>query len=207
MNLSDATALLGSHARNFSEVYKLYNYRDDQTLRDYLDFVTHEPVEWFKGFPSKLLTKGSFSQPKTALIKLLKQEQVINELGEDYVKHVHDIVWSAFKQHGDAVLERRHKHAGISIVDQFDSESVGSTKGIDNAPQLIINDLIDDTDSVHSIKLPRAQCSNPSGCNWEQKYRILETAYRALAADYESSCPGVVSSLLTLLDALAPSSA
>ena len=71
MNLATATALAGSQARYVSEVYKVFQYKDDQTLRDYLDFVIHEPVEWLKGFPAKLTTKGAFSRPKTALLKLL----------------------------------------------------------------------------------------------------------------------------------------
>lgn len=221
MNLAEATALLGSHARNFSDVYKLYNYRDDNSLKDYLDFIIHEPIEWIKGFPPKLVSKGSFPKPKTALVKLLKQQQVMDILGEPYTKRVHEIVWTTFKQHGDAILERRMNRTGINgtIVAQLECESVGSAasaeEGIEESDVHlhIENELIRDTDSHRSVRLSRVVAAAPApapappaGCNWEQKYRVLETAYRALVTEYQTTCPGVVSSLLTLLDALGSSS-
>ena len=74
MNLDDACKLLGAQGRVFAEIYKLYGFKDDRSLKDYLDFVIHEPVEWLKGFPSKWDTRASFGRPKTALIKLLKED-------------------------------------------------------------------------------------------------------------------------------------
>jgi hypothetical protein len=85
MNLGSATALLGDSGRHFMDVYKLYNYRDDMTLKAYLDFVKNEPAEWMRGFPQKLRTRTTFALPKTAMIKLLKLPAVTDAFGADYV--------------------------------------------------------------------------------------------------------------------------
>jgi len=190
MKLVDATSLLGGQARYFSDVYKLYDFKDDQLLKDYLDFITHEPVEWMKGFPAKLTQKGSFSRPKAAVIKLLKHADVIEVLGEPYTQSVYDVVWNTFKKHIDAILAKR-QHASIDHEDAQssepphmqiteDAESVHSATSVQSAGS-----------SMHSVRIPKRQTTD-----WEKKYRVLEQAYIQLVKD------GVNASALTLLSAL-----
>jgi hypothetical protein len=198
MLLSDSVALLGDQGKHFSDVYKLYEYRDDQLLKDYLDFVIHEPVEWMRGFPAKLVTKGAFSKPKAALIKLLKQETVIDALGEEYVKRVHDVVWAAFKKHAEDILAKRRPNSAVSVLDQLDG-------GASVQSALHHEEDIDDIASVHSVRLPREPRQSrlvPSTSNWEQRYRVLELAYREMLVDLSIHHPGAARSALTLLDAL-----
>lgn len=135
MKLSEAYSLLvedgvSDNHRYFAEVYKLYQFRDDQLLKDYLEFIIREPVSWFRGFPAKLTTKTSFSKPKTAVIKLLKHDTVIDELGEEYVQRVHDVVWKTYKQCHEEILETRQKTksptAKMTVMDHFDVESYES---------------------------------------------------------------------------------
>ena len=192
MNLTEATGLLGPQARYFSEVYKLYNYRDDQLLKDYLDFIIHEPLEWLKGFPSKLTQKGSFSRPKAAVIKLLKHTNVIEALGETYTRRVYEVIWSTFKQNIDAILLSRQRR-GASIIEQIESDTPdGISLASQDAPQLTIHETEgDEAESVHSVRLPKRM-----GVDWEKKYRVLEAAYIELIKE------GPGASALTLLSAL-----
>jgi hypothetical protein len=186
MLLSESVQLLGDQGKYFSDVYKLYEYRDDQLLKDYLDFVIHEPLEWMRGFPVKFVNKVSFSKPKTALIKLLKQSDVIDALGQAYVRRVHDIVWSTFKKHSEEIIAKRQNSVAVSVLDQLDSGSVYSE------PQLHVEDVV----SVHSVRKPRESVDK-----WEARYRVLESAYRELLADSAHS-PGLTQSALRFLDAL-----
>lgn len=205
MNLSVATALAGSQARYVSEVYKVFQYKDDQTLRDYLDFVIHEPVEWLKGFPAKLNTKGAFSRPKTALLKLLKHADVQAELGPEYTKRVHDIVWAAFKKNADALVAKRGEGTtgtavtagkGVQAVVSREEDSVQE----ENEIQFDAVADAEDTKSVHSVRLPRA---SPSV---ETRYAVLEAAYLDLLTDFDSINPGLTASVRRLLSALASKS-
>jgi hypothetical protein len=87
MKLVDAYNLLAEdgisdNCRYFSEVFKAFDFKDDDLLSDYIDFIVHEPVHWMEGFPVKLTTKTSFSKPKTAVIKLLKKGEVQTALGD-----------------------------------------------------------------------------------------------------------------------------
>jgi hypothetical protein len=72
MHLCESEGLLGESARYFVCVYEHFQFKETQLLKDYLDFIVHEPVEWLKAFPERLKTKSSFAKPKSALIKLLK---------------------------------------------------------------------------------------------------------------------------------------
>lgn len=188
MNLASATSLLGAQARYFSDVYKLYEFKDEQLLKDYLDFITHEPVEWMKGFPAKLTQKGSFSRPKAAVIKLLKHADVIEALGETYTQSVYEIVWNTFKKHIDTILAAR-QHSSANQYDEQDSQSSEPAP-----PNLLITEDVESVQSVnsmHSVRAPKRQTTD-----WEKKYRILEEAYIQLVKE------GVNASALTLLSAL-----
>ncbi len=192
MILETAAGLLGENSRYFVDVYKLYEFSDSQLLRDYLDFVIHEPIEWIRGFPSKLRAKGSFAKPKAALIKLLKHPNVVDALGAPYVKKVHDVVWNTFKKHGDEILEARIQKYGAT------SEAGAET------PRMLIEESSvqgDDVESVHSVRLPSARPQNVvvSRLSAEAKLSIVEKALRQLSAGY---APEVQATLTTLLDAV-----
>jgi len=194
MMLETAAGLLGENSRYFVDVYKLYEFNDSQHLRDYLDFVIHEPIEWIRGFPSKLRAKGSFAKPKAALIKLLKQSEVVDALGATYVKKVHDIVWNTFKKHGDEILEARIQKYGATPDDNTGAET----------PRMFIEEASvqgDDVESVHSVRLPSVRPQNVvvSRLSAEAKLSIVEKALRQLSAGY---APEVQAALTTLLDAV-----
>ena len=201
MNLSHATELLENHGRYFSEPYKLFNFTDEAFLKDYLDFVVHEPLEWFRGLPGKLVTRGSFAKPKAALIKLLKHSEVVAELEAAYIQKVHDAVWNTFKNHADANVEKRiaaHKAGGGSAGDSVAPsvlEQIAEEGGVHNT---FVGG--DDVESVHSVKLERVVMGD-----WERRYRVLEAAYRELLASQFITHPGLAASATRLLDALSSS--
>jgi hypothetical protein len=223
MILSEAAALLGEQSKYFLDVYKLYNYRDEQLLKDYLDFVCTEPVEWMRGFPARLRNISSFAKPKTALIKLLKHETVQTTLGREYVQKVYDVVWKTYKQHAEIIVAKREaKHdakpqadsmlgsaresSRESILDQMEERT-----GEPRIPHMSLCDLDNDAESVHSVRRPRSMIVAPvmlapaTGTNWERKYRIVEAAYRGLLEHYKSTHPGLAESALMLLDAISSS--
>jgi hypothetical protein len=112
MKLKDAYALLhesgnADHHRNFAMIFKHYNFDDDTDLKDYLDFVESETLEWYKGFPAGFLTKEQLGKPKTALIKLLKAADVKTALGAEYVAKVHKKVWDTFKHNVESIAQER----------------------------------------------------------------------------------------------------
>ena len=146
MKLIDAYNLLVNDGitdnyRYFSEVYKLYGFADDKPLKEYLDFIDHEPAHWMRGFPAKLTTKLAFSKPKTALIKLLKKQSVMQALGTEYVTRIHDVVWNTFKREADAILEERGGSGSAAspvkvekVEDGGDVGSVGSVESEETHP-------------------------------------------------------------------------
>lgn len=200
MDLKHATELLDAKAqgRYFTEPYKLFGFTEETQLKDYLDFVIHEPVEWFKGLPGKLITRGSFAKPKTALINLLKEDEVKAVLDAEYITKVHDIVWKTFKSHSDAIVEKRiaSKNAagstGTTVVEQIEAEEI---------PENVIEEA--DVESVHSVRLTRNvdHVSQPVS-DWERRYRVLEAAYRELLIELACYRPGLSASITHLLNGL-----
>ena len=190
MNLSQATGLLDTQARYFSEVYKLFRYTDDQLLKDYLDFIVHEPIEWLKGFPMKYTSKNSFSRPKTAVLKLLKETTVVASLGEEYTKRIHDTIWTTFKKHSDEIVEKRTTATPVANPPTLDEEE----------DECVEAPLLENVIELHEEKKSVVPTSN-----WEAKYRLLENAYLDLLNSLETTQPGLVASTRRLLAALSSS--
>lgn len=117
MRLIEAYNLLVSDGipdnhRYFAEVYKTFQFKDEDSLKDYVDFILHEPTHWLRGFPPKLTSKNAFAKPKTAVIKLLKKPEVQADLGEAAAETAHASIWSVFKRDADAILAERTAHGG-----------------------------------------------------------------------------------------------
>ncbi|NBO57176.1 MAG: hypothetical protein EBU84_21845 [Actinobacteria bacterium] len=106
MKLCEAAILCEGNNRAFAEVYKIYNFKDDDDLRAYCDFVIHEPVEWMRGFPAAWKSATMFSKPRAAFHRLLRLQAVVEELGEAYCEQVHSVVWTAFKNNMTGILEK-----------------------------------------------------------------------------------------------------
>jgi hypothetical protein len=131
MNLLEAYNLLvedgiADNQRYFGELYKHFQFKDTDRLKDYLDFILQEPVQWIHGFPTKLTTKTSFSKPKTAVIKLLKKESVHRDVGRPFSEKVHEVIWKTYKQEWENVLKLRERirPIRISVNERFDAESI-----------------------------------------------------------------------------------
>lgn len=134
MKLSECTTLLGDSGRYFSAVYEEFKFKDDDLLKDYLDFVQHEPVEWIKGFPLKLRTRLSFAKPKAAVIRLLKTPEILTELTGAYCSRAHDVVWDTFKKHGDTILDARLKKGLVGAGDTEGAEGAPEGDEVEEAP-------------------------------------------------------------------------
>lgn len=219
MKLSAAAELCEANARYFTEVYKLFNHKDDDDLCAYCEFVIHEPVEWMRGFPAKWKTASNFGRVRAAFHKLLKADTVESELGADYCRRVHEIIWVTFKEHMDAVLEKRNKGAlantsgkkarasdpVISILETFGDDD--ATSDILSAP-----DSDDDSDSLDAESLPppppvpehkpknTVKLTKPP-LDYKQKYESALGVLKALLSGEGDENTRLRAALLTLLQA------
>jgi hypothetical protein len=158
MKVSEAANLLDANSRYFVEVYKQFNFKDETELKDYCDFVMHEPQEWMRGFPSKWKSRGLFTRPRAAFVKLMKHVDVIAALGEEYAQRVYSVVWRAFKDHTDTILLHREgaRRSSMSIVDHFEEEESRTAEYLSpRSPFLTVREESIDCESMHSLKLPR----------------------------------------------------
>ena len=87
----------------------------------------HEPVQWMMGYPAAYaLGCPGFAKPKTALVKLLKNDAVKEDLGEEYTKKVRDAVWSTYKELSAADKEPIAEEPVLEIVDEMEAIEVNS---------------------------------------------------------------------------------
>lgn len=120
------------------EVAKHYRFKEEDDLKQFTDFVIHEPASWFSGFPKKYQTEKKRAIPKAAFVKLMKTKAIQDVLTKEYCLDARDKIWRAFKE--------LQKSTSSETCEQEDSDSV---------PELPTLELVDDiveTQSIHSIK-------------------------------------------------------
>jgi hypothetical protein len=198
MYLEEAAGLLGESARYFICVYEHFNFTKQQFLKDYLDFIIHEPVEWLKAFPEQLKTKSSFAKPKSALIKLIKCPSVVTALGADYLKNIHDIIWTTFKQSSDEIIRLRQKSNPTVEHSDDDALSVVSSQH----PHLSIQDDLEGLEHSDAMSLHSVKNVVKSQTHSSNRIRLMDSIIRTLVQDYQATCPALANVTLQLLDAL-----
>jgi hypothetical protein len=195
MILSAAAALLGDQARVFTDVYKQYAFRDDQTLSEYLEFILHEPVAWFEGLPGTMKSKASIARPKTAVCKLVKCAEVIAALGAEVCEHVHSVLWATFKAESERIAAKRSGHETGVETPGIEHYLAQDAQEIQEEPLLEVNELhIDASDaaSFHSVKGKRTM-------SYEHKYKVVDNALRLMV---RNDLGGSGACINALLDAL-----
>jgi len=193
MNLSTAAGLLGDQSRVFTDVYKQYAFRDDQSLNEYLGFILHEPVAWFEGLPGTMKSKASIARPKTAICKLVKCTEVIAELGAETCDQVHAVLWSTFKAEADRIATKRN---GTQVRQGDETPISEQLLAHGDEPLLEVNELVMDvTDaaSFHSVRGKRAAMS------FEHKYKVIDNALRMMI---RNDIGGNGACIAALLDAI-----
>ena len=208
MKLSDAAQLCEANSRAFIEVYKHYNFKDDDTLKDYCDFVIHEPVEWMRGFPAAWKSVGLFSKPRAAFHRLLKQSAVIEELTETYCENVHSVIWNNFKTHMNTILEKRNGAATAATA----AATAASAEAAEDDNQSVISAAESDAltaESFHSDEIihpvppvPAAAIKKPQVPAQQQQQPPRNTvAYTVQPLNYKQKYEVLNGVLNTLLGA------
>jgi hypothetical protein len=177
MNLLTAQKLLAEdgvsdHYRYFIDTYRVHDYKEDTLLKEYIDYIIHEPLLWMQSFPAKLKSKPAFSKPKTAILKLLKETKVMEALGAEYCEKAHDVIDKTYKQHGhDIVTKRMGEKDEEERVEPPPTNIIGTHV----QPTLLIEEEAETLDSASSHTSSAEELRD-----LQQKYRTLKKAYEAL---------------------------
>jgi hypothetical protein len=190
-SLGSVAALLDEQARSFSDVYKLYGFREDQSFSEYVDFFLHEPVAWFEGLPASLKSKASFTKPKTAFSKALKHGDVIAALGAETCENAVRVLWDTYKKEADRIVASRNGTG--AVVEE------GAAAAIAAEPILEVTEEepgkrrsrkqkakaadATTTGATGAAVAAVAAVPNPSTMSYETKYRVIDRAFRALLSD------------------------
>jgi len=184
MNLLEAQKRLAEdgvsdHYRYFIDTYRIHDYKEETLLKEYIDYIIHEPLLWMQSFPAKLKSKPAFSKPKTAILKLLKDSKVVEQLGAEYCDKAHDLIDHTYKQHGNDIVAKRMGNDSIVVTkEEEDHVEPPPTQAVGSYvhPTLTIEEDIEqlESDSSGSISLAEEHRE------LEKKYRVLKKAYETL---------------------------
>ena len=182
MNLLEAQKRLAEdgvsdHYRYFIDTYRVHDYKEETLLKEYIDYISHEPLLWMQSFPAKLKSKPAFSKPKTAILKLLKDSKVVEQLGAEYCDKAHDLIDQTYKQHGNEIVTKRMGIDSVVVTkEEEDRVEPPPTQviGAHAHPTLTIEEDVEQLDS------------DSSGSSLVEEHRELEKKYRVLKKAYEA---------------------
>lgn len=109
MDLETAANLLlrGDNQNYFKNIYKHYGKSNESPLKDYLEFIKSGMYNWFMLLPNYIVAKTTFSKPKTAIISVLKNVNVVKYLGKEYCEDFIKSISNFYKTKGDEILNLR----------------------------------------------------------------------------------------------------
>jgi len=177
MNLLEAQKRLAEdgvsdHYRYFIDTYRVHDFKEETPLKEYIDFIIHEPLLWLQLFPAKLKSKPAFSKPKTAVLKLLRDSKVMEGLGAEYCEKAHDLIDKTYKLHHNEIVTKR-------MGEPMEEERV------EPAPTHIVGAPLQSTltieEGVETLEEESVESSTAEELREVQKkYRVLKKAYEIL---------------------------
>jgi len=206
MNLAAAQKKLAEdgvsdHHRYFIDTYRIHDFKEETPLKEYIDFILHEPLLWLKLFPAKLKSKPAFSKPKTALLKLLRDPAVITALGGIYANNAHDIIDKTYKQHHVEIVTKRGEDSDVVVTKE---EPLATTLQIDGRHDGTADGMADGTAGADAETLESSDVSDASAAeelrDLQKKYRVLKKAFEVMVnANLSEGNAKSITILLSLL--------
>jgi hypothetical protein len=208
MNLSAAQKKLSEdgvsdHHRYFMDTYQIHDFKEETPLKEYIDFIMHEPLLWLQLFPAKLKSKPAFSKPKTALLKLLRDPAVIAVLGSEYANSAHDLIDKTYKQHHVEIIAKRMGGSGGSAAVAPDvvvtkEETLSTTLQIEGRQHGEVDD------DAAAADVETLECSDGGVAeelrDLQKKYRVLKKAFEVMVtANLSEGNAKSITILLSLL--------
>lgn len=121
MNLTQTYDLLltlpsgRENASVFKTTYEHYQFKNDENLKAYLEFIKDNTIEWFSEMPERWKSLTQLSKPKTALIKLLKNEEIAKEVGDEYAQELITTINGTWKKYMHDLSDSRQKSITNSV--------------------------------------------------------------------------------------------
>lgn len=185
MNIEQAINILAQcspdNHKNFKK--QIYHYQVELTspLKDYLDFIDIDVLEWLNTSPENYKAESTFYAFRSPVITLLKHKDVIAEYGEQYCTSLAKNISLVFSQNIDSIIKARNNT--IIIEDKSDTESDNDSDKTD-----------DDTQSVHSSLDINALTNQDKNKNevtktdndFKKQYETLKYRYDNLQQNYDA---------------------
>ena len=181
MNLLEAQKKLAEdgvsdHYRYFVDTYRVHEFKEETLLKEYIDFIIHEPLLWLQLFPAKLKSKPAFSKPKTAVLKLLRDSSVIAVLGAEYCDKAHDLIDKTYKSHHTEIVAKRMGEPDVIVTKEEEERVEPAPTHAVGAPlqsTLTIEEGVETLDGSEESTAEELR-------ELQKKYRVLKKAYEVL---------------------------
>jgi hypothetical protein len=136
MEAQTAIALLNNneHVKYFRDQLKHFQRAPDSALKEYLDIINNNAVEWLHSLPRGVKSKSTFHKYKAPLYVLLEHQDVINAYGFNYCTTVLKNVKQAFKDSIDKIISERKQNGQeeeVATEESHEQQDSDDELGID----------------------------------------------------------------------------
>lgn len=147
MDIQEAYAFIENNftkknLQTFKKQIALSQVEPTSKLKDYLDSINNDPVQWLSSFPDDLTCKSAFHQYKEPVYKLLKHTKLHEDYGENYCVNLMNNIKQAFTINCQDIIDKRKNSKKPTEIITFDDSSSESDTESDNGSELDINTLV-----------------------------------------------------------------
>lgn len=133
MDIQEAYAFIENNftkknLQTFKKQIALSQVEPTAKLKDYLDSINDDPVQWLSSFPDDLTCKSAFHQYKEPVYKLLKHAKLHEDYGENYCVNLMNNIKQAFTINCQDIIDKRKNSKKPTEIIAFDDSSSCDTE-------------------------------------------------------------------------------
>lgn len=178
MDIRRALTLLtnGENNKYFKDQVKHFHKEQRSPLKEYIELVNKDPVQWLRSLPKGIKSKSTFHKYKAPLYVLLENEEVNEEYGESYCVSVIKNIKDSFKENIDNIINER-KNTTTS-----GSDSANKSLDFDNP-----SDEEDSVLDLNNLEVANTTCQDDDNCNndIQEEYAKLKKSYELMKVRLE----------------------
>jgi hypothetical protein len=174
----------------FKKQIVLFKVEPTSKLKDYLDIINDDPVQWLSSLPDDLTCKSAFHKYKEPIYKLIKHTKLHEDYGENYCVNLMNNIKQAFTINCQDIIDKRKNSKKPVETITLDDNSSSETES-DDGSELDI-DTLEPTDKTNKKDTQHTQIENNNELTnkiqlLQDKLVMQEKYYESIIEYYKTS--------------------
>jgi T5orf172 domain len=186
MNIKQAIDILTKSSNDNHKYFidQLNHFKIQQTspLKDYLDFINKDVLEWFRTSPESIKAQSTFYKFKAPINTLLEHKDVIETYGHTFCTTLARQITQVFSQNRECIIKERNNNI---YIDNKNNNDTNSETDSNEASSMVPNDIRNKNENITTEPLHNYELQEQNN-KLQVQYEILQAKHSIQDKYYET---------------------